>query len=99
MYLIDSAVKAAVSVRTAGGRAGGRYALDYDIARSNLLNGRLSWYYAAQCCSVGVEYQLVKLAHGGTAATTTDHRVNVSFTLAGLSSFSNFFGALGGSER
>jgi hypothetical protein len=57
-------------------------------------------YYNTQCCGVGVEYQTFTF---GTAIASAvgipqDHRFNISFTLAGIGSFSNVLGAFGGSQ-
>ena len=55
-------------------------------------------YYNAQCCGINFEYQSFNLEglfladrHG----VSQDRRINLSFTLAGLSTFSNMLGAFG----
>ena len=53
-------------------------------------------YYNAQCCGFSVEYQMFDLSRVSGAPVTEDRRFNFSFSLAGIGSFSNFFGALGG---
>ncbi len=84
-------------MRTTGNKYGGTYQFNYDIMRTGFLNQRVIAYYNAQCCGVGVEYQTVNLpAFAGAQGRVLDRRFNLSFTLAGIGSFSDFFGAFGG---
>jgi hypothetical protein len=48
----------------------------------------------AQCC--GLQLELQKFDYPDGFGYPSDVRFNVGFTLAGLGTFSNFFGALGG---
>jgi LPS-assembly protein len=92
-------LNASTDVRRAGGRLGASYAFNYDLRRDTFLQQRYSAYYNAQCCGVAVEYQSFNL--GGSFAglgITEDHRFNLSFTLAGIGTFSNLFGAFGGQQ-
>ena len=50
--------------------------------------------YAAQCCGVSVDYQVVNVAPYGVGIQT-DHRFNFSFTLAGIGTFTNPLGSFG----
>ena len=63
--------------------------------------GRVSRYiafYNAQCCGVSFEYQAFNYPNNPNQfLLPSDRRFNMSFTLAGVGSFSNFFGAFGGS--
>jgi hypothetical protein len=43
-----------------------------------------------------VEYQAYDLSRLGYSPVQKDNRLNFSFTLAGIGSFANFFGAMGG---
>jgi hypothetical protein len=79
-----------------GGRTGGTYALDWDISRGYLLQQRWIGFYNAQCCGITMEYQQFKFAQIITGGVPQDKRFNIGFTLAGIGTFSNFFGALGG---
>ena len=57
-------------------------------------------YYNAQCCGVTMEFQNFDLSGlGSRAPVQQDRRFNIGFTLAGIGTFSNFFGALGGSPQ
>jgi LPS-assembly protein len=89
-------LNASSSLRTANNKYGGTYQFSYDILRSGFLNQRLITYYNAQCCGVGIEYQTVNLpTFAGVQGRVLDRRFNLSFTLAGIGSFSDFFGAFG----
>ena len=84
------------NIRTRANKYGGTYEFNYDIKRSGFLNQRLIAYYNAQCCGVGVEYQTVNIpTFGDVQGRVLDRRFNLSFTLAGIGSFSDFFGAFG----
>ena len=61
--------------------------------RDQFLQQRYFAYYNAQCCGVLVEYQTYNIVG---LADPQDRRFNVSFTLAGIGTFSNFLGAFGG---
>ena len=73
------------------------YTFNYDIKTGRFLQQRLLNYYNAQCCGFAVEYQQYDLSGFNTnLPVQKDQRFNFSITLAGIGSFSNFFGALGG---
>jgi len=93
----DNFVNAAATLRTSANRVGGSYTFNYDIGRSTMLNSRIIGYYNAQCCGFAVEYQTYNFPQFNPLyPVQSDHRFNFTFTLAGLGTFSNFFGALGG---
>jgi LPS-assembly protein len=77
-----------------GGRIGGTYTMNWDISGGRILQQRVVGFYNAQCCGLMMEFQ--KFAYGLGQAIPIDQRFNLSFTLAGIGSFSNFFGAFGG---
>ena len=90
-------VQTSASLRFAGNKYGSNVTFNYDIARSQLLNQRYIGYYNAQCCGVSFEYQSINYpADLNRFFLPKDRRFNMSFTLAGVGSFSNFFGAFGG---
>jgi LPS-assembly protein len=80
------------------GRVTGTYALSWDISRSYIVSQTLSAVYFAQCCGFGVEFQKFNFPDqiSSSYPIPNDQRLNFSFTLAGLGTFSNFFGAFGG---
>jgi LPS-assembly protein len=93
-------VNAATSVRKPGNAFGGTYSFNYDLKRQQFLQQRYVLYYNSQCCGVGVEYQ--SFSYGTVLAGLTgipqDHRFNITFTLAGVGTFSNLLGAFGGQQ-
>jgi hypothetical protein len=76
------------------GRARGSYSFTWDIGRSAVLNQIVGLSYLAQCCGIQAEFQ--KFKYQQSSPIPFDRRFNVSFVLAGLGTFSNFFGAFGG---
>jgi LPS-assembly protein len=92
-------LNASADLQPAGGRFGTSYVFNYDLRRDTFLQQRFSVYYNAQCCGIAAEYQSFNLA--GTFSglgIPEDHRFNLSFTLAGIGTFSNLFGAFGGQQ-
>jgi lipopolysaccharide assembly outer membrane protein LptD (OstA) len=95
----DHYLNAAVSLRGARNRIGGTYAFNYDLRRDNFLQQRYVAYYNAQCCGIGVEYQTFNFQGSFVGiGVPQDRRFNLSFTLAGIGTFSNFLGAFGGQQ-
>jgi LPS-assembly protein len=95
----DQYVNAVVDLRGFRNRLGGSYAFNYDLLDDRFLHQRWIAYYNAQCCGIGFEYQTFNLR--GSFVTTgiaQDRRFNISFTLAGIGTFSNLFGAFGGQQ-
>ncbi|MEP6914980.1 MAG: putative LPS assembly protein LptD [Acidobacteriota bacterium] len=93
-------LNAVANIRTPGGHLGGDYSFQYDLRRDSFLQQRISLSYNAQCCGVGIEYQTFDLRGAvGGIGLLQDHRFNLSFTLAGVGTFSNLFGAFGGQNR
>lgn len=84
---------ASTTLRRADGHFGGTYALYWDIHHRTILQQRLVAFYNSQCCGVSVDYQAVNVANLGLSAIPTDRRFAISFTLAGLGSFSNPLGS------
>jgi len=78
------------------GRFGGTVSFNYDLTRSTLVNHRYIGFYNAQCCGISVEYTAYNYGSGTGLTVPQNRRFNMSFTLAGVGSFSNFFGSFGG---
>jgi LPS-assembly protein len=94
---LDNYINGSASAHTHSNRFGGTYTFNYDILRGTMLQQRLSGYYNAQCCGLVVDYQTYNLSGVNTLLPIAqDHRFNISFTLAGIGTFGNFFGALSG---
>jgi len=81
------------TLRWLGDRAHLTYALNWDIARSYIQSQNISAAYLAQCCGLMVEFQ--KYNYASDIPVSSDRRFNFGFVLAGLGTFSNFFGAFG----
>jgi hypothetical protein len=88
-------LQGATNLRVLDNRIGGNFSFNYDIARSTLVQHRWIGYYNAQCCGISFEFQSYNFAGSGLGVPK-DRRFNISFTLAGIGSFSNFLGAFGG---
>ena len=92
-------INADATLKAPGKGYGGTYSFNYDVRRSLFMNQRWVAYYNSQCCGVAVEYQ--SFNYSGTTlniGVVQDHRFNISFTLAGIGSFSNLLGSFGGQQ-
>ena len=88
------------TVRFRQNRFGAIHAVNLDIHRKSLLQQRIAGFYNAQCCGFSAEFQTFNFSGlGRRSPVVQDRRFNVSVTLAGLGSFSNFFGTQGGTSR
>ena len=97
---LDNYINSSTSFRTADNEFGGLYDFNYDIRRGRFLAQMIRLYYNAQCCGLRVDYQVFNFEGLGTRALVEqDRRVTVSFTLAGLGTFTNNFGGAGGRYR
>lgn len=83
-----------LSLRTADGRAGGTYGMNFDVKQKEFMQQRIVAFYNAQCCGITVDFQTVSVAHLDVGIQK-DRRFGISFTLAGIGSFSNPMGAFG----
>lgn len=92
-------LNAAASVRSASNRVGGSYSFNYDFQRDFFLQQRVVGYYNAQCCGIVLEWQTFNLQGIAGVTIPQDRRFNISFTLAGIGTFSNFLGALSGEQQ
>ena len=79
-------------------RLRGTYALSWDIERGYVVSQRTSASYLAQCCGFEVDFQKYNYTVLSGSPIPSDRRLNFSFILAGLGTFSNFFGAFGGQQ-
>lgn len=93
----NSYFSGSTSVHSANGHFTGTYALSWDLTHSTIVTQNVLATYMAQCCGLQMEFQNFHLV--SSAPIPSDRRINFSFVLAGLGSFSNFFGAFGNSLR
>ena len=77
----------------------GTYAMSWDIARAYIVSQSLIGTYMAQCCGIQFEVQDYHFPANSGYPVSSDRRFNFGFVLAGLGTFSNFFGAFGGIGR
>ena len=92
----QNSLNAQTTLRFNQGRTGGSYFLDWDIAGKTIIQQRWVGFYNAQCCGLVLEYQERNFPEFSGFRYPKDRRFNLSFTLAGIGTFSNFFGAFGG---
>lgn len=90
-YATDS-LNATTTLKTIDNRIGGTYLFSYDVQRHGFVNQRILVYYNSQCCGLSVDWQSFSAPLLGVPS---DKRLAVSFTLAGLGSFSNPLGSFG----
>jgi len=93
----NSYFSGSTSLRSPNGHFTGTYALSWDITHSTIVTQNVLGTYMAQCCGLQLEFQKFHLV--SSAPIPSDRRFNVSFVLAGLGTFSNFFGAFGNTLR
>jgi LPS-assembly protein len=89
-------VNAGTQLRWLDGRANLNYSLSWDIAQSYVQSQHVLVSYLAQCCGLQLELQKYNYLRGSGVPLSSDMRFNFGFVLAGLGTFSNFFGAFGG---
>jgi LPS-assembly protein len=95
----SDAINTSTTLRFKQGRVGGTYALNYDLYRNYVLQQRVIGYYNAQCCGIAMEFQTYNfLFPDPRTGLSHDRRFNISFTLAGVGTFSNLLGAFGGNQ-
>ena len=98
----DNFLTTDASVSSRRGAVKGYYQFNYDLQRAVFVQQRFSIAYNSQCCGVAAEYQSFNYATGGFSSIGSipqDRRFNLSFTLAGIGSFSNLLGSFGGQQR
>jgi LPS-assembly protein len=90
----DQFVNGAATFKNEGGHLGGAYSFYYDVHHGVLLQQRLVMFYNSQCCGLSIDYQTRSLS-ALIAGLQSNRTIGISFTLAGLGSFSNPLGAFG----
>ena len=93
----NSYFSSSTSLHTPNGHFTGTYALSWDLTHSTIVTQNVLATYMAQCCGLQMEFQNFHLV--SSAPIPSDRRFNLSFVLAGLGTFSNFFGAFGNTLR
>jgi len=93
----NSYFSGSTSLHTPNGHVTGTYAIGWDLTHSTIVTQNVLATYMAQCCGLQLEFQNFHLV--SSAPVPSDRRINLSFVLAGLGTFSNFFGAFGNTLR
>lgn len=95
---VSSYLSASTSMRFMQGRTSAFYGVNWDIDASYLYSQSLGGAYLAQCCGIQADFQVVNFPPALRSPIPQDRRFNVAFVLAGLGTFSNFFGLFGGQQ-
>jgi LPS-assembly protein len=89
-------VSGGTTLRWLDSRATLAYSVYWNITQSSIQSQHIALNYLAQCCGIQVELQ--KYNYSSSLPLPSDTRFNFGFVLAGLGTFSNFFGAFGGAR-
>jgi LPS-assembly protein len=93
----NNLLSAHTQLRTGRNMLGGTYSFDYDFGRGVMVQQKIQGYYNAQCCGLILEYQQANYPNlFNPLLIPQDRRFNISFSLGGIGTFSNFLGALAG---
>jgi LPS-assembly protein len=95
----DTYLSGSTSLKSPNGHFTGTYGLSWDITHSTVVSQNILATYMAQCCGLQVDFQKFNIPISSGISIPSDRRINFSFVLAGLGTFSNFFGAFGNSVR
>jgi LPS-assembly protein len=89
----DHYLNASTTIQTRDNAVAGTYAFDLDIANRTWVQQRILASYNTQCCGVSFDWQAItsRFYPGGS-----NRRFGISFSLAGIGSFSNPLGSFGG---
>ena len=92
----DPYLNGVATLRPLRNRLGGTYAFNYDFQRDRFLKQRI--HGVLQCAVLRRGVRVPDLQPAGLLGVTVpqDRRFNISFTLAGIGTFSNLLGAFGG---
>ena len=92
-------LNAATTIRKPGNAFSGMYEFQFDMRNKDFLNQRMIGHYNTQCCGIALEFQKFNFGtRAGAVGVPKDYRFNLSFTLAGIGTFSDLFGAFGGQQ-
>jgi hypothetical protein len=95
----DTYLSGSTSLKSPNGHFTGTYGLSWDITHSTVVSQNVLATYMAQCCGLQIDFQKFNYPSSPGFPVPADRRINFSFVLAGLGTFSNFFGAFGNSVR
>lgn len=75
---------------------GGGYRFAYDFGDQSWVQQRVLAYYNTQCCGISIDWQKQSTPLYSNRGYPTNTSFGISFTLAGIGSFSNPLGSFGG---
>jgi LPS-assembly protein len=93
---VSSYLSGSTTMKFVDGRMTAFYGLNWDIDANYVFSQSLGAQYLAQCCGLQADYQVVNFPPSLHSPIPQDRRLNFAFVLAGLGTFSNFFGLFGG---
>ena len=96
--LANHDINATTTIHNPGNHLGGTYSFNYDLQNDNFRQQRIIGFYNSQCCGIASSTRPTTWVAPRSSSCPQDHRFNLSFTLAGIGTFSNFFGAFGGQQ-
>jgi hypothetical protein len=88
-------LNAAAALSDRDRRIGGRYEMYYNLKLGTFAEDRMLVYYNSQCCGIAVDYRNTRPGQGSVFSLPGNRTLNLIFTLAGIGSFANPFGAFG----
>jgi LPS-assembly protein len=83
------------SAHTVDNKLRASWAWTYDLVRKQQIQQSYTAQIMSQCCGVAAEYQVYNLGTFALNGLSQDKRFNLSFSLAGIGTFSNLLGAFG----
>jgi LPS-assembly protein len=89
-------LSAGYTVRSRNNHLGGSYRFTYDVLEREFVEQRMGAYYNSQCCGVSFDYQKMDTPLWTPQGIPTNSQFALSFTLAGIGSFSNPLGSFAG---
>jgi LPS-assembly protein len=89
-------LSAGTTLRSRNNHLGGSYRFSYDVVDRTFVEQRIGAYYNSQCCGVSVDWQSMDTPLWTAQGVPTTTQFAISFTLAGIGSFSNPLGSFGG---
>jgi hypothetical protein len=95
----DNYLSTTTAVRLRGGRVSATHSLSWSITEGYIVSQGVQLSYLAQCCGIQMDFQRINFPPSRGYPVSADRRFNIGFVLAGLGTFSNFFGAFGGTAR
>jgi LPS-assembly protein len=89
-------LSAGTTVRSRNNHLGASYRFTFDVKDREFVEQRMGAYYNSQCCGVSFDYQKMDTPLWSPQGVPTNSQFALSFTLAGIGSFSNPLGSFGG---